>query len=380
MGLETREYQICNRCVMDTTDPDIIFDENGICNYCRKAESLLNLPPYSLSLKEKEIELFKIVKKIKEKGKGKDYDCVIGVSGGVDSSFTAYKVVELGLRPLAVHLDNGWDSELAVKNIENIVNKLGIDLYTHVIDWEEFKDLQLSFLKASLPDSEIPTDHAIVATMYTVARNNNIKYILSGTNLSTESIFPPAWSYGSYDWKQIKSIQETFGEKKLLTFPHISLVDIFIDRYIRNIKRISILNYLDYIKKDAIKLIKKELDWRYYGLKHYESIYSRFSQGYILPVKFGFDKRKSHLSSLIISNQITREEALNDLKKDPYPSKELLEEDKEFILNKFEIDFDKFEEIMKASPKKFLDYPSYEKSIFWGVSLKAYIHLKNRYQ
>jgi len=373
-----KSYQICTRCVMDTTDPDIIFDDNGVCNRCKKAEKLLNLAPYSLSREEKRIELEKIVKKIKEKGKGKDYDCVIGVSGGVDSTFTAYTVAKLGLRPLAVHLDNGWDSELAVKNIENAVKKLDIDLYTYVIDWEEFKDLQMAFLKASTPDSEIPTDHAIVASMFKTARREGVKYILTGTNLSTESIFPPAWSYGSYDWKYINSVQKVFGTRKLDSFPRISLIDLFLDMKIRKINRISILNYIDYVKKDAIEIIENELDWRNYGSKHYESIYTRFFQGYILPVKFGFDKRRSHLSSLIVSNQVTREQALEELKKDPYPSKELLEEDKNYFINKFGIDEIEFQKIMALPKKKFKEYTSYENSSFWKIARKIYDYTDKR--
>lgn len=378
MTINEREYQICTRCVMDTSDPDIVFDDNGVCNRCKKAEELLNLVPYSLPKEEKRKELEKLVEKIKEKGKGKEYDCIIGVSGGVDSTFTAYTVANLGLRPLAVHLDNGWDSELAVKNIENAVKKLNIDLSTYVIDWEEFKDLQMSFLKASTPDSEIPTDHAIVASMFKAAEKEGVKYILTGTNLSTESIFPPAWSYGSYDWKYINSVQKIFGTRKLESFPYITLINLFLDMKIRRINRISVLNYIEYVKKDAIKIIENELNWKNYGGKHYESIYTRFFQGYILPVKFGYDKRKSHLSSLIVSNQITRAEALAELKKNPYPNKELLEEDMNYFINKFGIDEKEFQRIMDLPPKKFFDYPSYENSSFWKLARKVYTYTDKR--
>jgi len=363
---------------MDTSDPDIVFDDNGVCNRCKKAEELLNLVPYSLPKEEKRKELEKLIEKIKEKGKGKEYDCIIGVSGGVDSTFTAYTVANLGLRPLAVHLDNGWDSELAVKNIENAVKKLNIDLSTYVIDWEEFKDLQMSFLKASTPDSEIPTDHAIVASMFKAAEKEGVKYILTGTNLSTESIFPPAWSYGSYDWKYINSVQKIFGARKLESFPYITLINLFLDMKIRRINRISVLNYIEYMKKDAIKIIENELNWKNYGGKHYESIYTRFFQGYILPVKFGYDKRKSHLSSLIVSNQITRAEALAELKKNPYPNKELLEEDMNYFINKFGIDEKEFQRIIDLPPKKFFDYPSYENSSFWKLARKVYTYTDKR--
>ncbi|NPV50427.1 MAG: N-acetyl sugar amidotransferase [Candidatus Methanofastidiosum sp.] len=372
MITKERPYQICTRCVMDTTDPEIVFDKNGVCNHCKRAELLMNMPPYSLSPDEKKKSLEKLAEEIKEKGKGKKYDCVIGLSGGTDSTYAAYIVVKLGLRPLAVHLDNGWNSELSVKNIENIVKNLGIDLYTYVIDWDEFKDLQMAFLKASTPDSEIPTDHAICSALYQVARKHNVKYILAGTNLGTESILPALWSHGHSDWKYIKNIQKRFGSKKLKTFPHQSMLDLFIDVKIRKIKWVHLLNYIDYVKKDAVNIIEKELDWRNYGGKHYESIYTRFFQGYILPVKFNFDKRRAHLSSLIISNQITRDYALQELTKDPYPSIELLEEDKEFFINKFGIEEDQFNQIMNAKTKTFWDYPSYEKSSFWAYIKNLY--------
>lgn len=373
------EPKVCTRCVMDTTDPDIIFDENGICNRCKKAEELLNIAPYSLTEEEKRKELERLVKKIKEVGKERDYDCIIGVSGGTDSTYVAYIVVKLGLRPLAIHLDNGWNSELAVKNIENTVKNLDIDLLTYTIDWEEFKDLQMAFLKASTPDSEIPTDHAIVASMFRAARKERVNYILTGTNLSTESIFPPAWSYGSYDWKYINSIQKKFGTIKLDSYPHISLINLFLDIKIRKINRISILNYIDYVKKEAIHTIEKELGWRNYGGKHYESVYTRFFQGYILPKKFGFDKRKSHLSSLIVSGQITREQALNELKKNPYPNKKLLEKDMNCVLNEFEINEVEFERIMNLPPKKFVEYPSYENSNIWKIVRNIYTYIdKNK--
>lgn len=367
-----RPYQICNRCVMDTTDPDIIFDKNGVCNHCKKALEAMNRPPLSLNPNEKEKKLLEIIEEIKEKGREKKYDCIIGLSGGVDSTFTAYMVKKSGLKPLAVHLDNGWDSELAIKNIENIINKLGIDLFKYVIDWEEFKDLQMAFLKASTPDSEIPTDHAIVSILYKIARENNIKYILSGNNVRTEFILPEAWSYGHHDWKYINSLNNIFGLKKLKTFPHRSLFETLFDQKIRKIKWINILDYVDYIKKDAIEIIEKELKWRNYGGKHYESIYTRFFQGYILPVKFNYDKRKAHLASLIISGQLTRGEAISELEKDPYPSKELLEEDKKYFLNKFEITSKEFEEIMNLPKKTYWDYPSYQNSIIWKCLRKLY--------
>lgn len=365
------EIEVCKRCVMDTTDPEIVFDENGICNHCTNAILNLSKPPYSLSKQEKQIALEKLIEEIKNNGKNKKYDCVVGISGGVDSSYVAYKVKELGLRPIAVHLDNGWDSELSVQNIENICKKLDIDLFTYVIDWEEFKDLQLSFLKASTPDSEIPTDHAIVAILYKIAAKYGIKYIMAGYNFSTESVMPKAWSYGHHDWKYIKSLQKIFGGKKLKSFPHISLLQMLYYNNIANIHRVPILNYLDYNKGEAVEIIKDKIGWRAYEYKHYESNYTKFYQAYVLPEKFNFDKRKAHFSSLIVSGQMTREKAIEELKKDIYPF-EQKREDRNYVINKFGITEEEFDKIMNDKPKKYQDYPSYENSWYFKYAKKLY--------
>lgn len=348
--------RICTRCVMDTTDPDIEFDEDGVCGHCHKYDAAKRT--WVFTGQEGQRRLEQIVAKIKKEGVGKPYDCIIGVSGGVDSTYVAYKLKQLSLRPLAVHLDNGWDSELAVKNIENVLNKLHIDLYTHVIDWEEFKDLQLAFLKASTPDSEIPSDHAIFSFMYQMAEKKGIKYIIAGNNVQTESHLPAAWSRGYYDWRYIKSIHHRFGSGKLKTFPHMSISTFF--RYRLTLKEINILNYLDYVKKDAMQVLQQELGWKYYGGKHYESIYTRFYQGYILPKKFGFDKRKAHFSSLICSGEMSREKALAELQQEPYPC-ELQEEDRAYVLKKFNLTDEEFENIMNLPQKSYWDYPSYGK-------------------
>lgn len=366
------EIKVCKKCIMDTTDPDIIFDNDGICNHCKTAEEKLsNTKPYCLAGSEKEKYLQELVTEIKEKGKNKKYDCIIGVSGGVDSTYLAYKVKKLGLRPLAVHLDNGWNSELSVKNIENILNKLEIDLHTHVIDWEEFKDLQLSFLKASTPDSEIPTDHAIITILFQIAKREGVQYILEGTNLASESILPKKWSHGHSDWKYIKCIQKKFGTKKLKTFPHASLLNFFDYFVLKKIKRVHFLDYIEYKKEEAMEIIKKELEWKDYGGKHHESIYTKFFQAYILPEKFGFDKRKAHLSSLIVSNQITREDALQNMKKELY-NKDELKNDIEYVKGKFGLSDEEFEKIMKDAPKTFWDYPSYENSWYFKFVKRFY--------
>lgn len=349
---------------MDTVgDPDITFDDDGICNYYYEFTEKLKIRiPHSAEAKA---QLASLAEKIKKAGRGKRYDCIIGVSGGVDSTYTAWLVKQLGLRPLAVHLDNGWNSELAVQNIENILNKLEIDLHTEVLDWEMFKDLQLSFLKASTPDGEIPTDHAIVALMYKSAAEFGVKYIISGMNFRSEGMLPPTWARGYLDWKYIKNVQKQFGTKSLTSFPHLSIWRFLYYNLVKGIKNVSILNYTDFKKENAIKVIEEELGWRNYGGKHFESIYTRFYQAYILPNKFGIDKRKAHLSCLIMSTgEITRETALKKLK-EPTANPKLLEDDMEYLMKKFGITDEEFTAIMQAPPKSILDYPNNHKIEMW---------------
>ncbi len=354
--MKDNRRQICTKCVMDTTDPGITFDDNGVCSHCRSYDSLVKTTCYGAEEGRRRLDT--LIDTIRREGKERDYDCVIGVSGGVDSTFVAYKVKELGLRPLAVHLDNGWDSELAVKNIENVIKKLSIDLHTHVIDWEEFRDLQLAFLKASTPDSEIPTDHAIIALLHQMADKIGIRFLITGCNVRTETHLPKAWSQGHWDWRYIRSVQRRFGNMRIGTFPHTGLWKYH--RYRARHRQIDILNYLDYVKKDAKELIKREFCWKDYGGKHYESIYTRFYQGYILPRKFGYDKRRAHFSSLICSGEMTREEALKELEKEPYPG-EVQEEDRAYVAKKFNLSEEEFESIMRLPVKTYWDYPSYGK-------------------
>jgi N-acetyl sugar amidotransferase len=354
--------KVCTRCIMDTTDRDIVFDENGICNHCLEFDA--NVDFRVLRGEEGRMALQAIVEKIKSKGKGKEYDCIVGVSGGVDSTYVAYKCRQLGLRPLAVHLDNGWNSELAVSNIERVIKKLDFDLYTYVLDWREFKDLQLSFLKASTPDGEVPTDHAIFALLLKVAREKNISYIMNGMNYLTEASTVPSWSYGHGDWNYIKYIQKTFGKAKLNNYPHYTTWDMFYMLFVKKLKFVSILNYIDYNKDEAIGILEKELGWQYYGGKHHESSYTKFFQAFILPSKFSIDKRKIHLSNSIQSGHISREFALNELDK-PIYSQDQLDADKEFVAKKLAISIDKFEEIMSQTPKYYTDYPNSSKKYFF---------------
>lgn len=363
---------------MDTSDPDISFDDKGYCNHCKQVEQRLKTEPHSLKNDEKQRLLEKLADNIKSDGSKKKYDCIIGLSGGVDSTYTAYVVKKiLGLRPLAVHFDNGWNSELANSNIENICNNLGIDLFTYVVNWDEYKDIQLSFLKASTPDSEIPTDHAIVALLHKQALRWSARYILVGHNVATESITPKSWSQGHFDWRYIRGIQKKFGSKKLKTFPHFSMIRYLWWRNVRKIRWVSLLDYVDYKKEEAKKLITDQLSWRDYGGKHHESLYTRIYQSYILPQKFGFDKRRAHFSSLIMAGQISRDEALAELKKPSFDSKKI-KEDVEYLTSKFNISNETFAEIMKSPVRSYYDYPNYFSSWYYRY-LELAIKVKKKF-
>lgn len=344
---------VCTRCIMDTTDPDIRFDAEGVCNHCHRYDLVSRtrlIPP-----EERDERLKALIDEVKAVGNGKPYDCVIGVSGGVDSTYVAWLVKTLGLRPLAVHLDNGWNSELAVANIEKTLNTLGIDLYTHVLNWEEFRNLQTSFLKASTPDGEVPTDHAIFALLYEQAAKHGLKHVITGTNVVSEAILPEKWGYGYFDWRYVKDVHKRFGTSRLSTYPHFSLVKLAYFVFIRRIRMVSILNYVDYEKAEAMDVLQNQLGWVYYGGKHYESIYTRFYQTYILPRKFDIDKRKAHYSNLILSGQMTREEALEKMKLPVYPEN-LLAEDREYTIKKLGFSEAEFDAMMAAPTKTFEDY------------------------
>lgn len=353
---------VCKRCAMDSTDPNIIFDNVGNCNYC--TGYLKQDFKYS---PEKEAQLQKVIAEIKEAGKNNQYDCIIGVSGGVDSTFVAYEVKRRGLRPLAVHLDNGWDSELAVSNISKTLHKLDIDLFTYVIDWREFKDLQMSFLKASIPGMEVPTDHGIISVLTQLASKHKVRYIINGSNGASEHIMSSRWSESEAqrDWLLIKNVHRQFGSVKLKSFPHTSIWNYFYYKLIDKQSTINILNHIDYSKTAAMKLIQDELGWVYYGGKHYESIYTRFTQAYIQPRKFNIDKRKAHHSNLICSGEMTRTAALEDLTKDPYSDPLMREHDKEYFMKKMDMTPDDFDAMMNAPLKSYLDYKGYYNNPFY---------------
>ena len=341
-------YQICNRCIMDTSDPDIKFDKNGFCNHCNDYFSIsLN---YLLPKDSRTKKLEKVLNEIKRKGKGKEYDAVIGLSGGVDSSYVAYITKKLGLRVLAVHFDNGWNTELSIKNIENIVKKLEFDFQTIVVDWEEFKDLQIAFLKASVPNIEIPTDHALLATLYKICGQFKVKYIIIGSNFVTEAILPKSWGYNSKDLRHLKAIQRKYGRIRIKTLPTLGIFKEIYYTFFKQIKMIRLLDFVSYNKNDAISTLQKEFGWRSYGGKHYESFFTKFFQGYILPRKFMIDKRRAHLSTLICSNQISRKQAIELIKEEPYP-KQQVKEDKEYVLKKLGLSEEDFDDILNASIK-----------------------------
>jgi N-acetyl sugar amidotransferase len=353
-----RPYQMCVRTVMDTTDSEIWFDEAGVSSHALHYDLTMKRYVDAANRGDRADELAALVKKVKVAGKGKPYDCVIGISGGVDSTYLVLQAVKLGLRPLAVHFDSGWNSELAVSNIESIVNKLSLDLVTDVADWREMKDLQLSFFKASVSNCDIPTDHAFPAVAFREAARYGIRYILSGHNFATESILPKSWGYNATDARHLKAIQRRFGTVKLKTYPIMGIVKRYLwYGYVRPVTTVHLLNYMPYVKDDAKRAISEELGWRDYGGKHYESVFTRYFQGSYLPKKFGFDKRKAHLSSLILSDQETRDNALNQLEHPDYPA-ELERQDHEFIAKKLGITVPEFDAVIAKRPVDHLDYPN----------------------
>jgi len=337
---------------MDTNIPHTSFDKDGICNHCKDYERVLYGTRASKNLAQ---ELVKITDKIKKRGKGKDYDCILGVSGGVDSSYAAYQAKKLGFRVLAVHFDNGWNTELSVKNIENIVKKLDFPLYTYVVDWQEFRDLQLAFLRASVPNIEIPTDHGIAAALYLVASKFNVNYIITGGNIVTEGILPNSFGHNNKDFRNLKDIHRRFGSVKLKSYPTLSIFRYFTYIVIKGIRKIPILDYIDYKRAEAKKILANDLDWKDYGGKHYESFFTKFFQAHILPTKFNLDKRRPHLSTMIVSGQISRSEALERLAL-PLYTKQQLDQDMAFFIKKLGLTQKEYDEVMSSRPKKHSDY------------------------
>ncbi len=327
-------YQVCTRCVMDSSAVDIQFDKEGICNYCT---NFLHGSSNTLKLSssEKENKLKNLIDSIKNEGKGKQYDCIVGVSGGVDSSWVLVQAVKLGLRPLAVHMDNGWDSELAQNNISNLVRDLNVDLFTHVIDWFEYKSLMQAFFDADVIDVELLYDNAMLSINCRLAAKHRVSFILSGSNQATEGMeIPPSWNWFKYDKKNIKSIGKNFGNIRIKTFPAIGTLELIRYEFLQNIKWTSILDLLEYNKFVAMEELQRSFGYKPYPYKHYESIFTRFYQGYLLPEKFGVDKRRLHLSTLVISGQMSRAEAVQGVEGIAYPTHSDLENDVNYFLKK----------------------------------------------
>jgi N-acetyl sugar amidotransferase len=345
---------ICTRCVMDRTDPDIQFFPDGRCSCCRDYDEVSTKDLHSDHVGQ--TALINLIDEIKRKGLGKDYDCLIGMSGGVDSSYVAYLVAKkYGLRALAVHLDNGWNTELAVANVEKLVKTLGIDLITHVLDWNEFKDIQLSFIKSGISNIEIPTDHAIWAVLLKTAAKMKIPFVIAGNNVVTESVMPKSWLYGSKDSMLIKDIHKRFGKVQMKSYPSLSTFDYVNYLIFRGIRWVPILNYINFNKAEAKKFLMTELGWRDYGGKHYESIFTRFFHSSYLTERFGFDLRKAYLSALVCSNQISRSDALDDLKLPP-ASDQLLKTDRQYVLKKLGLTENEYKAILTESTKTYRDY------------------------
>jgi N-acetyl sugar amidotransferase len=362
-----RPYQQCTISVMDTiADPNISFDKGGICNYYfdyKKAEAELVFKGNAGVQKMNDA-----VAKIKEAGKGKEYDCILGLSGGADSSYLAYIAKNQGLRPLVVHFDYGWNLELAVQNIENIITQLGFNLYTIVMDWEEMKSLQKSYYRASVLDLDVPADHMIFGALYETANKFGIRYILSGKNVVTEAVLPSAWNYNKFDLTNLKNIHRQFENGSLKKLPALGVWQFGIYTAIKRIQTVELLNYVDYNKRDVKSLLSEKLNWRDYGGKHYENIFTRFYQGYLLPMKFGIDKRKAHLSNLIFSGQMSKEEALQELSQPPY-ERSLVINDMEYISKKLGFTIEEFVKIINQPNKQHYEYGTDEKerTLYWRL-------------
>ena len=367
--------QICSNCVMDTTDSRITFDAKGVCDHCRTFFD--KVKPQWHTDERGERELRAMVEQIKASGKGKDFDCIIGMSGGIDSSYLTYIATEFGLRPLVFHVDAGWNSQEAVNNIEKLVDKLGLDLYTEVIDWEEMRDLQLAYFKSGVPHIDSPQDHAFFATMYKFAEQHDIRYILTGANLSTECIRNPIeWMYYQSDAIQLKDIHARFGSKPLVNFPTTSILrhKIWLP-YVKGIRVVRPLNLVPYDKAAAVALLVDKFGWQPYPQKHFESRFTRFYEGYWLPKKFGFDTRKVQFSSLIVTGQMTREEALEKLKTSPLDDITVRQEF-EYVANKLRISSEELQGYMDAPNKTYRDYKSQEGFYMLGARVMKALGLE----
>lgn len=346
----------CTRCILGLDDdPNLTFDAHGVCNYCRQYDEIAGR--YTDKAANQRWVSNKLAE-IKARAGNKKYDSILGLSGGVDSSYLAYWAKENGLRPLIVHFDNGWNSELAVANIERICKTLDFELNTIVIDWEEFRNLQLAYFRAGVVDIECASDHAIIATLFNLAYQYKVHYILAGVNYQTECIMPRGWNYNKQDYLNLKAVYEKHGPgKKLKNYPTKPVLKQLFFRHVFKIEFVEFLNYIDYNKDQVKAFITEKLGWRDYGGKHYESQFTKIYQSYILPVKFGVDKRRAHFANLICSGQMTREEALMELENKPYDAEKIRVEI-EYLLKKWGITRAEFDKIMESKPVSHQAYPS----------------------
>lgn len=365
------EYRICKNCIMDTSDKTILFDEQGVCNYCKRAKQLIKEEGYRGEISDKHLQ--EMICKIKEHQKKREYDCVIGVSGGVDSAYLLYKAHEWGLRILAVHVDAGWNSKIAVDNIYKLCNKLEIDLKTVVIDWEMMKEIQRAYMFSGLPNLDVPQDHVFFAALYDFAFKYKIRYVLTGGNVATESILPAYLVYSAMDFRCLKDVYKKNGRgKKIRNFPCLPYLKK--RKYMKRLEIFRPLNDIPYSKKEAMKTLEKEFDWVYYGGKHWESRFTKFMQTYYLPKKFGFNKSRAHLSNLIVNGEITREEALEQLANEKIAySEEEIETDRKYILKKLDISEKEWIEIMRAPIKTEDDYKNDKKRAAMFLKIKKYL-------
>jgi len=372
------KYQICTNCIMDTSDPKITFDSKGMCDYCTNFYDLIkpNWNPDEIGLKK----IMPIINKIKEEGKGNEHDCLIGISGGLDSSYVTYVAVKkFGLRPLMFHCDTGWNSDLGVSNIQKIIEGLNLDLVTEVVNWEEMKDLQRAFFKSQVPFVDTPQDLALFSAIYNFAAKNKFKYVITGGNISTECVRESLdWTYFSTDTKHVKDIHKIFGERELTTFPMCDILKYkTIYRFINGVQVIKLLDSVTYIKKEAIKELNELFGWQEYPQKHYESRFTRFFESYWTPKKFNFDKRRAYFSSEILTGQMTRDEAIQRIAR-PELDDNTLKKEFEYVAKKLDFTVDEFEKIYQGKNKSFKDYKNNFFLITLGTKISKILGLENR--
>lgn len=353
-----RAYQICSRCVMDTTDSEIVFDAQGVCNHCHEFDTETSKRWFPNE--EGKQQLTQMFNKIKAERKSHEYDCVLGLSGGLDSSYLALVMKEYGMRPLVVHVDAGWNSELAVYNIEKVVKYCGYDLHTHVMNWPEVRDLQLAYLKAGVANQDVVQDHAFFASLYHFAVDNKIDYVISGGNIATEAVFPKSWHHAAMDAINLRAIHKKFGKLPLKDYKVISFLQYYLYYpFIKKMKAVRPLNYMPYTKEIALAELQEKVGYKPYGRKHGESRFTKFFQNHYLPIKFNMDKRKPHLSSMVLSGLMSREQALEELSKPLYDENEL-REDKHYLAKKLGITVDQLEEYVSAPGHDYSEYPNWD--------------------